>query len=266
MNFLTFTKKAAAAFFCLSALSAAAGFWPAAGLFAAALVLTAPAYYCYCLFRLRKLSTAGLEETADFILGPGSALVGAFQHRAEILPFLRELLAQPPRAVAEIGRAQGGTLALLCRAASPDALVISLDLPGGVYSGSAPPLNRGFWRKPLLEALRGPGQELRLIDADSKAPAAVELFRSALGGRQLDLLFIDGDHTYEGVKADYELYSGFVKPGGVIAFHDIQPGFEDQGVAVRRFWKEYPLPGARREYIADPAQVSYGIGALLLPR
>ena len=266
MNFLKFIKTAAKAFFCLSALSAAAGFWPAAVLFAAALVLTAPAYYYYCLFKLRELSAAGPEETADFILGPGSALVGAFQHRAEIMPFIRELLAQPPRVVAEIGRAQGGTLALLCRAASPDALVISLDLPGSVYSGSAPPLNKGFWRRPLLEAMRGPGQELRLIDGDSKAPASVELFRSALGGRKLDLLFIDGDHTYEGVKADFELYSGFVKPGGVIAFHDIQPGLENLGVAVSRFWKEYPLPGSRREFIADPSQLSYGIGALLLPR
>jgi len=36
----------------------------------------------------------------------------------------------------------------------------------------------------------------------------------------LDVLYIDGDHTYEGVKADYERHAPRVKPGGVIFFHD----------------------------------------------
>ena len=36
----------------------------------------------------------------------------------------------------------------------------------------------------------------------------------------LDVLFIDGDHSYGGVRNDYDLYRNFVKPGGLIAFHD----------------------------------------------
>lgn len=36
----------------------------------------------------------------------------------------------------------------------------------------------------------------------------------------IDMLFIDGDHSYEGVKLDYEKWSPHVKKGGVIAFHD----------------------------------------------
>lgn len=36
----------------------------------------------------------------------------------------------------------------------------------------------------------------------------------------LDLLFIDGDHSYEGVKADWEAYKGFLKPGSIVIFHD----------------------------------------------
>ena len=222
-------------------------------------------YYFYCLLRLRRLSSGGAEETADFVLGSGSALVGALQLRQELLPFLR-WAGPSPAAVAEIGRAKGGTLAVLCRAAAPDALVISLDLPGGLHSGPIPFLNKGAWRQPLLRAMKGPGQDLRLIDGDSRSPASVEIFRKALAGRKLDLLFIDGDHTFEGVKSDYELYSGFVRPGGVIAFHDIQPGYEKElGVVVSRFWREYPLPGERAEFIADGSQLSYGIGALRLP-
>jgi len=231
----------------------------------AALAVTAVSYYSYCLLKLRVLSRLGTGETADFIFGPGSLFVGALQHRGEILPFL-DWVGPPPGAVAEIGRAKGGTLALLCRAASPDALIISLDLPGARYSGPIPFFNKGAWRRPLLRAMRGPGQDLRLIDGDSRSPASVELFGKALNGRKLDLLLIDGDHTFGGLKSDFELYSGFVRPGGVIAFHDIQPGYEKElGVGVSRFWKEYPLPGERAEFIADAAQLSYGIGALRLP-
>jgi predicted O-methyltransferase YrrM len=36
----------------------------------------------------------------------------------------------------------------------------------------------------------------------------------------IDLLFIDGDHSYEGVKADWETYRRFLKQGSVVVFHD----------------------------------------------
>ena len=36
----------------------------------------------------------------------------------------------------------------------------------------------------------------------------------------IDLIFIDGDHSYEACKADIEAWAPFVKRGGVIAFHD----------------------------------------------
>lgn len=36
----------------------------------------------------------------------------------------------------------------------------------------------------------------------------------------VSLLWIDGDHTYEGVRKDWESWSPFVVPGGKVAFHD----------------------------------------------
>lgn len=36
----------------------------------------------------------------------------------------------------------------------------------------------------------------------------------------IDVLFVDGDHTYEGCKADFERYSPFVKTGGYVVFDD----------------------------------------------
>jgi len=37
---------------------------------------------------------------------------------------------------------------------------------------------------------------------------------------QPHLLFIDGDHGYTGVKADWDAYKAFLKPGSVVVFHD----------------------------------------------
>jgi predicted O-methyltransferase YrrM len=36
----------------------------------------------------------------------------------------------------------------------------------------------------------------------------------------IDLIFIDGDHSYEGVKRDWELFLPHIKPSGIVVFHD----------------------------------------------
>ena len=43
---------------------------------------------------------------------------------------------------------------------------------------------------------------------------------------KIDLLFIDGDHSYEGVKKDFELYSKLLSPSGIISIHDTDKSFE----------------------------------------
>ena len=45
----------------------------------------------------------------------------------------------------------------------------------------------------------------------------------------VDLVFIDGDHALESCREDWELFSPWVKPGGVVVFHDARmdkPGGE----------------------------------------
>jgi predicted O-methyltransferase YrrM len=61
--------------------------------------------------------------------------------------------------------------------------------------------------------------------------AADELYSN--GRRNFDFVFIDGDHSYEGLKADWEGWSRLILPGGTIALHDSRssPGrpIEDWG-------------------------------------
>ena len=47
-----------------------------------------------------------------------------------------------PRFLLEIGTARGGTLFLFTRVSSSDALIISVDLPGGLFGGGYPELRK----------------------------------------------------------------------------------------------------------------------------
>jgi hypothetical protein len=44
---------------------------------------------------------------------------------------------------------------------------------------------------------------------------------------KIDLLYIDGDHSYEGVKSDFDLYSTILSPNGVIMIHDTDGDYEE---------------------------------------
>jgi len=58
-----------------------------------------------------------------------------------------------------------------------------------------------------------------------------------------DFLFIDADHTYESVRADWDNYSPMVREGGLIALHDILPR---PGYGVSILWEQIKeLPGTR---------------------
>lgn len=55
-----------------------------------------------------------------------------------------------------------------------------------------------------------------------------------------DYIYIDGDHSYKGVKTDYQLFWPRLRAGGFMVFHDvIAQGVLDGGIfGVHRFWKE----------------------------
>ncbi len=44
---------------------------------------------------------------------------------------------------------------------------------------------------------------------------------------KIDVLFIDGDHSYEGVKLDFDLYSNIISDKGIIIIHDTDPNYEE---------------------------------------
>jgi predicted O-methyltransferase YrrM len=151
-----------------------------------------------------------------------------------------------PRAVLEIGTQAGGTLYCWCKLADPAARIVSVDLPGGEYGGGYTPERAEEMR--LL--FPSNGQALHLIQADSHSPDTLAQVRSLVGS--LDFLFIDGDHTYEGVKRDFEMYASLVRPGGVIALHDIcKSASPDSKVDV--LWREIKERYRHQEFVVPPA-------------
>jgi predicted O-methyltransferase YrrM len=76
--------------------------------------------------------------------------------------------------------------------------------------------------------------------------------------RPLEVLFIDGDHSYEGAKADYERWSAFVRPGGHLLLHDavdsggygnVYPGVAQVVAEIAGDWERQPGAGSIAHFL-----------------
>lgn len=182
--------------------------------------------------------------------------IGMHQHPAEIHEFTSWLSTRKLHNVLEIGTLKGGTAALWHELAK--GWVVSIDKPNGRFGGADHGLNDEAVAA-RNETLEGRFPRLRCLALDSHDAATPDIVKSTFGNESVDLLFIDGDHTYEGVKQDYFMYRELVRPGGIIAFHDVLDSkfHHDAGCFVDRFWKE--LPPHKAEIIAGNGQWG-GIG------
>ncbi|MCH6575539.1 MAG: class I SAM-dependent methyltransferase [Bacteroidetes bacterium] len=180
------------------------------------------------------------------------------QNKDELITLLKILSQKKPKKILEIGTAGGGTLFLLSKIASENATIISIDLPGGPFGGELYP----DWKIPIFECFKEKSQKIHLLRCNSHLPSSIEKIKKIIGDEKLDFLFIDGDHTYEGVKQDFENYSKLVKLGGIIAFHDINTGPEELVGGVPKFWNEISSKFFVSELKDEKKFHSYGIGIL----
>jgi predicted O-methyltransferase YrrM len=193
---------------------------------------------------------------------------GALQKIAELAPLLAMLGRRKPVTVLEIGTASGGTLYAWCRVAASDATIVSVDLPGGPFGG-------GYSEEDAerIQEHARPGQTLHLLRLDSHDIATRDEVIARLSDRPLDFLMIDGDHRYEGVRQDFEMYAPLVGSNGVIAFHDVVANptlAEDQVGEVHLFWKEIKGRYKHLELLAPGDDRGWGgrwggIGVLFSP-
>lgn len=169
---------------------------------------------------------------------------GATQKITEFASLLRLLKRRKLKSIVEIGTAQGGTLYTWCKIANSDALIISIDLPGGPFGGGYTLNDIKKFRK-----YKKKNQKIYFLRKDSHKQETKNKLIEILDGRKIDFLFIDGDHSYRGVKKDFQLYSSLVKQNGLIVFHDILRHPKVPECKVDKFWNEIKRKYKNMEFI-----------------
>lgn len=172
---------------------------------------------------------------------------GAMQKPVELAGLLALVEQQQPLVVYEVGTATGGTLWALAQVT--DATLVSIDVGAGAFSGGATISPEGL--RSLI-----PGNELIVIRGDSRTVELPDLAP--------DLVVIDGDHSLEGVRADWERYRPLTLEGGLVVFHDVLPHPPETGVEVHTLWAELIETEANTMEIVDRSHGSGwgGIGVV----
>lgn len=124
--------------------------------------------------------------------------------------------------VLEIGSANGGTAAYWANMVGDDGVVYSVDIA------------------PADKCYKGTEYEKQIIEmiGDSHDQTFKQEIYDKVG--KVDMLFIDGDHSYEGVKDDFNSFAHLVRDNGFIIFHDIVDSeyHRERGCFVATLWNE----------------------------
>ena len=166
----------------------------------------------------------------------GAELPIALQERAEIVLLCEWMEKKTIRSYLELGFYQGALLSALDQ-------LFRFERVAGCDEGVVQK------KRGLLVTLP---DHARICWSRTETPA-YRRFRHAMG--KFDLVFIDADHAYGSVRADYERERR--QPHRFLAFHDIKNTEHAPGVV--RLWNE--LGGKKRElYVPRPDGEQMGIG------
>ena len=136
----------------------------------------------------------------------------------------------------EIGSAFGGSFHLWSTLISGKKISVDM-VPTGQYPKTLTPelvhQRNNIWHKHFTD--------VHCIQGNSQLLTTAALVEDALNGNLVDWLYIDAEHTYEGVKADFKMYKHLVRPGGYVGFHDINMLISDDGhhrAGTGVYWNE----------------------------
>ena len=175
------------------------------------------------------------------------------QERNEIIQLAKFVYKLQPKVVVEIGTKFGGTFMIWNQIST--GIKISVDLVEGIHGGITKVDT--YKRNKLFKQLYG--SSCIFIEGNSHDTSTFDLLVKTLNGQKIDFLFIDGDHTYEGVKEDYETQSPLVSENGYIGFHDINDTqrHRDRNVYVGKLWNE--LVGEKIEFNVNADWAGIGV-------
>jgi predicted O-methyltransferase YrrM len=212
----------------------------------------------------RAIRTAAVSSVVDddrFLTLLNASEFKPVQRRPEILGLASLIRSKGYTSLLEIGTSTAGTSLLLSRALRTPAALTTVDL----HQRYAPErLQRSF----------PASVRTTLLISDSHESATFDGLRSEHPDG-FDVVFIDGDHSYAGVRADTLQYGHLARPNGLLVFHDIQEApdpSESEGSTidvggVPTWWKQLraSVGGSFEEFVAEPDQAGFGIGVVHLP-
>lgn len=153
----------------------------------------------------------------------------------------------------EVGAREGDTFHEIMTSLPKRSFGVAVDLPGGLWGKITTSKKLESAKSDLLRK----GYDVKVILGNSTHSSVIDSIK-ALG--KFDAVFIDGDHTYEGVKKDFDNYKELAP---VVIFHDIvgDGQFEKvQGnkVEVPVFWNEIKTETSL-EFVGEESKMGIGV-------
>lgn len=144
-----------------------------------------------------------------------------------------------PRKVLCIGSKQGFIPAILALACKDNGFG-TVDFIDAGFDESDPKKHwggTGYWRKSdAFDNFR----KIGIFDYIKPYIMTTDEFAKIYSKRRYQYIYIDGDHSYEGVKKDYKHFWPKLTKGGFLTLHDVvEEGYLNKGLyGVRKFWNE----------------------------
>lgn len=138
---------------------------------------------------------------------------------------------------------------------------ISVDIPygmnvkGGGVDPWPPELTHDVFER-RLQKWEDNFSDIYSVVGYSYADKTIEAVEKILDGKKVSFLYIDAEHTYDGVKKDYEMYNKFVEKGGYIGFHDIQIELPKN---MAGFWREISAEFGDKAHVMEGKKEKIGI-------
>lgn len=162
---------------------------------------------------IELIENAGSDHIPTF----GGTFEGGYhvqQNPVEFAALLTSLEGRALHSYLQIGSAAGGAERIICEYLGLRELTI-------IDDGQHPKFC--IWHDVNKPALEAHGVHVAQYIGDSHEAGAREFL--ARNAKTFDLIGIDGDHTGEGVRKDWELVKPFAKPGTIVWFHDLSGNF-----------------------------------------
>jgi predicted O-methyltransferase YrrM len=178
------------------------------------------------------------------------------------IPFAYELIGRlRPRTIVELGTYSGSSFAAFCQAVEAcgiDAKCYGIDLwQGDIHMGK---FDEDLFREISRYVEDTYPGIANLVRKDFSE--AVALFEDG----SVDLLHIDGTHTYEAVSNDFHTWLPKLSDRAVVLFHDTNVTVENTGEAALRFGVRRFFDGVKHAYPHFEFGHCWGLGVLAVGR